>query len=457
MPDRSYLDLDVTISPTPGGSGTGGQVYSVEATAGRLGEYRGTFQIPFSEAGLAEFQVALGELAASTRPADGTEPESEVTRDARRVRASRVTQDLSDRIRTLGGRLFDALFSGAVRDCFNSAVDAARSQQVSIRIRLRLDRVPELAELPWEYLYQRSQGTSHLALDQSRSVVRYLAVERPQGSLLVTPPLRVLVAIATPPKLARLDAEAEYQGIADVLKPMVDARQVELTCLRSATRRTLRTAIKQTGAHVLHFIGHSDFGIDEAPAAAPEGEPPVTGPVLILEKAEREPDFVSLDRVCTMLQSDSLRLAVFNSCLGARADRADPFKGIAQALVQKFMPAVIAMQYRISDGAAREFAQSFYAELAEDSPVDAALLEARVSIFLNSGPVEWGTPVLFMRSPDGRLFRFNRPIAEQLRREQMDALHNEVLDYVSRREYARGLEKLTELLKLQNPGPDPGR
>ena len=41
--------------------------------------------------------------------------------------------------------------------------------------------------------------------------------------------------------------------------------------------------------------------------------------------------------------------------------------------------------------------------------MDAAVSEARKSVSLSiSGTVEWGTPVLFMRSPDGVLFKVDR-------------------------------------------------
>jgi non-specific serine/threonine protein kinase len=65
---------------------------------------------------------------------------------------------------------------------------------------------------------------------------------------------------------------------------------------------------------------------------------------------------------------------------------------------------VIAMQFEITDGAAIAFAQWFYAAIASGYPVDAALTEARKAIYAQGHGVEWGTPVLYMRAPDGRIF-----------------------------------------------------
>ena len=56
----------------------------------------------------------------------------------------------------------------------------------------------------------------------------------------------------------------------------------------------------------------------------------------------------------------SLRLAVLNACNGARASRDDTFAGTAQVLVQRGVPAVIAMQSEVMDETACGFAEKFY-------------------------------------------------------------------------------------------------
>jgi hypothetical protein len=62
------------------------------------------------------------------------------------------------------------------------------------------------------------------------------------------------------------------------------------------------------------------------------------------------------------------------------------------------------MQYEISSLAAIEFSRSLY-EIADGMPVDAAVAEARRAVSVSArNSVEWGTPVLHMRSPDGVLF-----------------------------------------------------
>jgi hypothetical protein len=63
------------------------------------------------------------------------------------------------------------------------------------------------------------------------------------------------------------------------------------------------------------------------------------------------------------------------------------------------------MQYEITDDAAIEFSRDFYEALAGGIAVDEALAEARKGVALAiPGTLEWGTPVLFMRTSDGILF-----------------------------------------------------
>ena len=111
----------------------------------------------------------------------------------------------------------------------------------------------------------------------------------------------------------------------------------------------------------------------------------------------------------------SLRLAVLNACEGARSAADDPFAGVATTLVRQGIPAVVAMQFVITDRAALAFAEEFYAAVADGFPVDTAVAEARKAILSAPNEVEWGTPVLFLRTGNGVLFDFQAKSAESSR------------------------------------------
>jgi hypothetical protein len=81
--------------------------------------------------------------------------------------------------------------------------------------------------------------------------------------------------------------------------------------------------------------------------------------------------------------------------------------GVGPALVDAGLGAVVAMQFSMRDWSARVFAEDFYTTLARLEPVDEAVSRAREALMLQFGEDQrdWATPVLFLRAPDGVIFR----------------------------------------------------
>ena len=89
------------------------------------------------------------------------------------IEASVLTQlDSAATPQAVGEQLYEAVFRDEIRSCLRRSMDEAGRQQKGLRIRLRLSEVPELANLPWEYLYDRSRDT-FLALSSETPLVRY--------------------------------------------------------------------------------------------------------------------------------------------------------------------------------------------------------------------------------------------------------------------------------------------
>src|SRR5215218_6445266 len=62
------------------------------------------------------------------------------------------------------------------------------------------------------------------------------------------------------------------------------------------------------------------------------------------------------------------------------------------------------MQFEITDLAAITFTSELYGAVADGYPLDAALSQARQAIYTEVSEIEWATPVLYLRAPDGRIF-----------------------------------------------------
>jgi hypothetical protein len=297
-----------------------------------------------------------------------------------------------EQAKRLGGELFDALFRDEVRALYRDALGQARAAGRGLRITVCLSGSPELMEVPWEFLYD---APAFLAISAFTPVVRYLDLPRAPRPLLVDPPFRILGVVSNPADYERLDVDVERANLELALTGSMASGALELRWLEQPTLDALLQTLRAEAFHALHYVGHGSYD-----RCSEQG-------MLLFEDSSGWGRPVGGDELGTVLHDiTSLRLAVLNACEGARTARGDPFSGIAESLVQRDIPAVIAMQSEISDEAAIAFAEGLYSAIAVGAPVDSALSAARVSMFAKRGDdIEWGTPALFMRVPDGRIFQ----------------------------------------------------
>ncbi|MGH7847047.1 MAG: CHAT domain-containing protein, partial [Candidatus Binatia bacterium] len=204
--------------------------------------------------------------------------------------------------------------------------------------------------------------------------------------------------ISSPTDYPPLDVEQEWAKLQESVADLTKSGLIVLERLDNATLSLLQRRLRREEYHVFHFIGHGGF------------EQKLQDGVLIFEDDAERGRSVSGQDLGTLLHDHrTLRLAILNACEGARTSRTDPFAGTAQSLVQQGLPAVIAMQFEITDEAAITFAHEFYAAVADGYPVDASVAEARKAIFAEGNGLEWGTPVLYLRAADGLIFHVERP------------------------------------------------
>lgn len=374
MENINYLDFDIHIDRSAIGSG-----YRVRVVNSPAGQAMTEFALPFSEIEVENFVLRVGRTRKGVRRLESPEMEA---------------------ARKFGGGLFEAVFSDEVRGRLRTSLNQARQQGAGLRFRMHLMDVPELADLPWEYLYDATLD-EFLVLSVQTPLVRYLDLPLESEALKVSLPIKILVMISSPSDYPELDVEQEYKHLVEGLADLQQRGLVQLHRLEDATLANLQKQLRREDYHIFHFIGHGGFD-----QQAQDG-------VLLLEDEKGRGRPVSGRFLGTILHDQkSMRLAVLNACEGARASRSDPFSGVAHSLVQKGIPAVIAMQFEITDEAAITLAHEFYGAIADGYPVDASLAEARKAVFARNNDVEWGTPVLYMRSRDGRIFELDRSIRQ---------------------------------------------
>jgi hypothetical protein len=351
-----YDNFDLKILP----EGTGYRAF-VESPAG---EGNGSFAVPFSPEEL-EHLAPYG------------------SRNNREIGLSERLEYREQNYQAFGKRLFQTVFSDKVKSLFDKSLTKVKSENKGLRILLKLDDVPELARWPWEYLCDPDDTFLQFSSQPPIVIVRYAEVNKEAEPLAVSPPLKILVVIG---KAHDLDVEGEWTKLKEALSSLETRGQVQLERLEKATLGNLLRKSRNFKPHVLHYIGHGTFKDERS---------------LVLEKEDGSSDLVGGQELIVQLGISPLRLIILNACQGAEASETDSYVGIAQQLLKSGIPAVIAMQYAIGDAAAKMFASEFYTALADSYyPIDAALTEARRALF-RSDPMEWGTPVLFMRSSNG--------------------------------------------------------
>ena len=289
----------------------------------------------------------------------------------------------------MGQALFEALFPRSILSIWS------RSEQTldldsSSTLRLRLDiRCPELAEIPWEILYD-GDGHYHLAQDERHPIVRYL-VDSGDFHLLDRPKaLNILIVAAAPegwPKLPGLDVE--INDFRHHLEKTAHVGTVQV--LERATLEKLNKEL-ENDYHILHYIGHAEFESGRGS--------------LILEDDYGNPDKVDADTLGTYFRNTALQLLALNGCETALLSPVDPVRGFANAAIIAGVPAVVAMQDKVFDQKAVAFSREFYRVLMQGATLEKAMTKARQAVIRCASPdrPDWAIPVLFSNMKQGFLW-----------------------------------------------------
>ncbi len=297
-------------------------------------------------------------------------------------------------LRRLGEQLFKSVFVGPIAEAFRASIERTRHDGVGLRVCLQLDEAPELAPLPWEALWDPG-GRVFFADQNSLPVVRTLGVAAEAPELVpAEAPLRVLGLLPEPQGEGKLSGVTEWQQIREHLAPLVERDELRAELLEPPTLKALGDRIDQAPCHVLHIVAHGGPGDRGA------------GGLLKLEDASGQTDSVSGGDLARALERRAApRLVVLSACHGARAAVDDAFDGMAQHLLSRGVPAVVAMRTAISDKAAVSFATALYRELAGGRSVERAMVNARRALSLGQHRTEWATPVLYLRGDNVRILK----------------------------------------------------
>jgi CHAT domain len=358
---KNYLDIVVVISPGPDGA------YAIRAASDEFGQRNSTIKLPFTLEKLSRAVLNMArQIGTITPKANGSQ--------AAGASDHKSAEDF-------GVELFNTPFQDQIRDLLVLAQGLAQSSaDTGVRIRLSMDLqapgMAKVASLPWE-LMCRGRDETPMALSTQTTLVRALDVMGKTEPALFVAPLRIMVVMSNPDATTKLDLEKERKQIEATWGSLLNVKVDFVSPVAAEIRKRLRA----TKYHVIHYMGHGDFDDDDGVG------------ILLLEKEDKSADRITGDEFARWLMDEPLRLVFLNACkTGTTGERSGPhpFAGVAAALIRQRVPAVVAMQFPISDPAAILFARTFYECILQGAPVDAAVVEGRKELRANKETAcEW--------------------------------------------------------------------
>ncbi len=310
----------------------------------------------------------------------------------------------------LGQELYEALFQGTIRDAWVMAQGVAQNHEQPLRLRLGM-KGDRIQRLPWEVLHAANRPLAAATdIVFSRYHSSFTTVAPAQRHTLSEPPLppalQILMVLSAPTDQANLELKREAMQLQQELGSHRSSDHpsqyphIELTLLEQPGREALTQMLEQAHYQVFHFAGHSSPG--------------ASGGKLHLVNANTGlTESLNGDDLAGLLVNNGIKLAVFNSCLGTQAATSDEFdlKGertLAEALIHRGIPSVLAMAERIPDQVALNLSRLFYRNLKFGHPLDVSLCRARQGLISSYGSNQlyWALPILYLQTNfEGRLVR----------------------------------------------------
>ena len=372
-------------------------------------------EITYSELEITLSRVVGGRYGIQVRywPADNEALDPPATGVARLDPDEFLNLSAEDYGRRLAMRLFE---TSAVRDCFLLAQQDtyARSQNpTGLRIRLWLDRGTEpLHSLRWETLcgpLRDESGPVQLPLSAQDLVPfsRFVGSSnnrrvrlRPRGEL------SALVLIASP-EVQEGDGDSETLAVVVVNEEWARARTAlqALPVLPSLLARHDDAAGLPTRERLLDELTAGRYDIVYLVC---HGIVDDDGPFLLLETGQGERDDMPGSVLAEALAGlpDTPRLVVLTACQSAgtgRSTDSGAHLALGPELARAGVPAVVAMNGKVTVPTANEFYRRFFEQLLEHGCVDRAMTTARRTIKNLSRP-DWWMPTLYMRLTAGRIW-----------------------------------------------------
>jgi hypothetical protein len=293
-------------------------------------------------------------------------------------------------------KLTESFFANlAVQGAFSQALASAQSLHTPLRLRLMIGpSAPELHSLRWELL-RHPGDKSLLSTSENLLFSRYLSsLDWRPVRLHARGDLSALVMVANPSDLGEynlvpIDVEGEFErartGLGDIPVSLLPESGGD----QFATVQNLLDRLRDIQPDILYLVCHGRLVNDE--------------PWLWFEGPDGNVIRISGSELVIGLKElvERPRLVVLASCQSAGDGLGETLAALGPRLAEAGIPAVIAMQGKISMETVAEFMPVFFRELSRDGQIDRAIAVARGAV--RKRPDHW-MPALYTRLKSGRIW-----------------------------------------------------
>lgn len=293
-----------------------------------------------------------------------------------------------------GRVLSEALFTPPeLRDAFVAAQTRAADRRLPLRVRLRIDPgASVLHSLPWETVVDPADQARPLFRNGQCVFSRYLFTKEFRLPMLrAKQGIQALLVVASPKDLAAefspIDVPREVDIAETALHPVKPRR---LTAPGTATLQGILNGVRD-GADILYLVCHGTLG----PKGAGLWLEDETGQAALVTGEDFASGIGALDRAPSLVVLCSCQSA------GVGTPARDALTALGPMLAREGVPAVLAMQGKLSMATAARFMPEFFRQLSDHGEVDRAAAAARAQVMNNS---DWWMPVVFTRLDSARIW-----------------------------------------------------
>jgi tetratricopeptide (TPR) repeat protein len=199
----------------------------------------------------------------------------------------------------------------------------------------------------------------------------------------ITPPLRVLLLISSPPSLkedSRVDVESERAAVEQATREMREAGLLHLLVEDIVTPKRVQQVLMRFKPHIVHYIGHGGYYEK-------------TGGVLLWEDERGDVLSISDVRLADILRPRDVYAVILHACETGKSNARTDVRGVAGTLVKEGIPAVLAQQANITYESSQRASGAWYTALTAGQGLADSLFEVRQALSQADRP-DWVVPIL---------------------------------------------------------------